>query len=698
MNRKKTFTILMIVTIICMSMQINRITALEPTEPHNANAMWIEPSIIELNATTTPLGYKFNVTVWANASKETAGWQFLLYYQRAYLNITRVGYTAGSKSEFFQSITTLPLSPQIPYDENSTHSSLLYGEAWMSGPYRSPGYGSLCWIEFEVIAQPPEGLLVDIPLDIKWTSIVNPSDPDTFLLYSDGSKTPLDIYNGLVRFVGEAPPPPTFTLTITATVGGTTNPAPGTYTYTEGEVASVQALPNAAYRFDHWELNNTDIGDANPVEITMNANYNLHAVFEALPPPTGTRIFVDPPEIIDPTLIPSSTFQINITVDDVLDLKTCIFNLTYNPGIIGWIGMRLYKVQGQFPIPIMIIDDELGYMWMKLNYPTSISTETSIALVGLDFHVDNAGATPLDLQDTQMLNSQGQPMNHSAIDGFFMSQIRDVAVTSVEPSRDWAYQGWTVNINVKVKNKGNVTETFNVATYYNTNLIQTKTVTNLAPNEERTITFTWNTAGVPEGNYTIKAEADAVPYELNLGDNVLINGKVWIITKIRDVAVTAITTDTWAYQGWMVAINVTVENKGNTTETVTLKTYYDATLIEEILVADLAPQESRTLTVNWNTTLITPCHEYTISAEIPQIPYEFNTTNNVYVDGKIKIRVFGDVNGDGSVRVDDIVLAAKAFGSTPNHPRWNPYADLNRDNAVRIDDVVAVAKNFGARC
>jgi hypothetical protein len=143
---------------------------------------------------------------------------------------------------------------------------------------------------------------------------------------------------------------------------------------------------------------------------------------------------------------------------------------------------------------------------------------------------------------------------------------------------------------------------------------------------------------------------------------------------------------------------VTVENKGNTTETVTLKTYYDTNLIEETLVADLAPQETRTLTVNWNTTLVTPCHEYTISAEIPQIPYEFNTTNNIYVNGKIKIRVFGDVTGDGYVGTDDIVAVAKAFGSRPGHPRWDAYADVNKDGYVGSDDIVTVAKHFGARC
>jgi len=54
-----------------------------------------------------------------------------------------------------------------------------------------------------------------------------------------------------------------------------------------------------------------------------------------------------------------------------------------------------------------------------------------------------------------------------------------------------------------------------------------------------------------------------------------------------------------------------------------------------------------------------------------------------------------DVNGDGKVRIDDVLIVAEAFGTDPDHPRWNPLADLNGDNLVRIDDVLAVALNFG---
>ena len=54
-----------------------------------------------------------------------------------------------------------------------------------------------------------------------------------------------------------------------------------------------------------------------------------------------------------------------------------------------------------------------------------------------------------------------------------------------------------------------------------------------------------------------------------------------------------------------------------------------------------------------------------------------------------------DVTGDGKVRVDDVYAVAKAFGSQPGDPRWNPKADINGDGRIRVDDVLAVALHFG---
>jgi hypothetical protein len=80
-----------------------------------------------------------------------------------------------------------------------------------------------------------------------------------------------------------------YTLTITATTGGTTDPPPGTYTYSSGTTVMVTAIPNSGYVFDHWELYSDNISStANPVSITMDMNHTLNAVFSPATPSTVT--------------------------------------------------------------------------------------------------------------------------------------------------------------------------------------------------------------------------------------------------------------------------------------------------------------------------------------------------------------------------------------------------------------------------
>jgi hypothetical protein len=55
----------------------------------------------------------------------------------------------------------------------------------------------------------------------------------------------------------------------------------------------------------------------------------------------------------------------------------------------------------------------------------------------------------------------------------------------------------------------------------------------------------------------------------------------------------------------------------------------------------------------------------------------------------------GDLNNDGKVDILDIALVARAFGSYPGHPRWNPICDINRSGIVDIVDMAMVAKDYG---
>jgi hypothetical protein len=245
------------------------------------------------------------------------------------------------------------------------------------------------------------------------------------------------------------------------------------------------------------------------------------------PPPEETRICVDPPEIIDPTMLPSSTFTINITIDNVADLAICEFNLSYATTILSCYGVTALRVQGQIPTVKMTLDDEAGFIWVRLKYSTPITTDIPIPIAKIEFHVDALGASSLDLHDTQLLDSGGNPIAHQALDGYFATLIRDVAITNVVPQKSWVYQGQTVKINVTAKNEGNTNETFNVFAKYDGNLIGNFTVKDLPPGNETTIIFTWNTTAViPCHNYTISAEAETLPFELDTIDNTYTDGAV----------------------------------------------------------------------------------------------------------------------------------------------------------------------------
>ncbi len=76
-------------------------------------------------------------------------------------------------------------------------------------------------------------------------------------------------------------PPEEFALTISALEGGSTEPAPGAYTYIEGTLVTVTAIPKSGWKFDHWE---GDVTGINPeITVEMLQNLSIVAVFSKMP-------------------------------------------------------------------------------------------------------------------------------------------------------------------------------------------------------------------------------------------------------------------------------------------------------------------------------------------------------------------------------------------------------------------------------
>jgi hypothetical protein len=107
------------------------------------------------------------------------------------------------------------------------------------------------------------------------------------------------------------------------------------------------------------------------------------------------------------------------------------------------------------------------------------------------------------------------------------SPYHDIAVTDVKASPTGVIVGNSVSIDVDVLNEGTVQDTFDVYTYYDSTLIGTKSLT-LSSGASTTLTFTWDTANVSPGTYTIMAEVPQITGETDTADNEFTNGKVTI--------------------------------------------------------------------------------------------------------------------------------------------------------------------------
>jgi hypothetical protein len=118
------------IIMLAITLTTTTLTLKTQTEKANclpANSMWTEPQTLSFNTTTTPIGYKFNITIYANLSVASYAWQIYLTYNKNHLQATGCWYSKGSKSEW---AGTRPTSPQTPSygSHNATHNYVLFAE------------------------------------------------------------------------------------------------------------------------------------------------------------------------------------------------------------------------------------------------------------------------------------------------------------------------------------------------------------------------------------------------------------------------------------------------------------------------------------------------------------------------------------------------------------------------------------------
>ncbi|MGD0029357.1 MAG: dockerin type I domain-containing protein [Candidatus Bathyarchaeia archaeon] len=203
------------------------------SEPHGADAMWIEPSSVVFDTTNASLGQTFNITVWMNITENVFAYQVGLHYNRTQLKCTRAGYTAGATSQFFVGHTTN--SPPAVIDTSSLGNGSVLGFETLSGSDQvtGPHSASLMWAEFQILIVPASGNLTS-KFDI------TKETPDNNWVWDENLNTlTVTPYNANYAFIGPSGPPQ-LTVTISPTSASlvvnqtqvfTSNPAGGTQPY-----------------------------------------------------------------------------------------------------------------------------------------------------------------------------------------------------------------------------------------------------------------------------------------------------------------------------------------------------------------------------------------------------------------------------------------------------------------------------------
>lgn len=273
------------------------------------------------------------------------------------------------------------------------------------------------------------------------------------------------------------------------------------------------------------------------------------------------------------------------------------------------------------------------------------------------------------------------------------SQLNFTGVTAVTPYPNIGKRGWAPR-NVTINKIESVEFSVDGGQWLNATVTPTKVQklikypdTNITKDSYAVVNYTFSTSELSPGNHTIEVKSTD-----NWSNSGFANQTVTIPEIVHDVAITRIKPyRTILGKNTTTSMNVTVENKGNVTETFNVSLYYNTSQVGTQTIT-LPSRQSTILKFNWTTPSI--LENYTIKAEA-QVLGDINVTDNILIFGSITVSIPGDINADGKVNILDISLAAKAYSSKLGEDRWEANADVNEDGIINILDISAIAKEYG---
>jgi hypothetical protein len=350
----------------------------------------------------------------------------------------------------------------------------------------------------------------------------------------------------------------------------------------------------------------------------------------------STNLYIDPSIVEKTRSDVSTTFKVNVTIQNVADLWGFDFNLTWDNTLITLVGVdfntaldAIWGVNGSF-----MATNKTGpgyYQLAAVALTAGFTSAGTAPLATLQFHVENPPSnvdeqTPLHFGSHKLSDSHWSPISHTVEDGLYKITGKAPTLTMIPTSRTCRKYNETFTVKINVSDASNV-EDFRFEIHYNATLLD---VTDIS----------WNAWG---GTYTV----DEVSGNLTgYASGSPISGNVTLLTITFNATYHHIWKDESTVSGW----------KNIQTGTI----YFQWANLSYPTTADLRYERGGLNQINIG----------------PDVVYTFSP-------------IQGDIDNNGQVDVFDVRTVAAFYDIV------NLDYNLTGDPIIDIYDLVVIGSNFG---
>lgn len=397
---------------------------------------------------------------------------------------------------------------------------------------------------------------------------------------------------------------------------------------------------------------------------------------------------------IEPSIVvsnPGEYVDINVTIDNVEDLKTFVFTMVWPPDWLppSWpiLIEKPVITEGDFlgdefndfgqrrwnTVPT--VDAGEGYLTFNGTFFTTIvpieERSGSGTIISIQTRAKSSGNTSLHLIDSLFLDSDGDIILH---------EIEDSNLYTTRPVANFLYSPRPT--------LPNQTVTFDASLSYDPDNPYDPTPGPIA-DYQWDFSDGFTDTGV---NVTHAFASGVFPVNLTVTDD---DGETWWIiyyvttanvTLYIEPCILAFNETLGQYEtAGIFPINVTVTNNGIFTEIFNVTVFANNTAIQTQNVTVLA-----TASESLEFPLVTSALQsgvYNLSVYV--------AGSIEYCDYMVKVYPTGDVDRDNDVDLFDIVTISNCYGMKKSDIGYNPNCDLNCDGNVDIYDVVLTVMNYG---